>query len=537
MATMTAAQRRDRTETKWSESELRELRSLEEQAALLPEDAPRVLLSIRLSILTEETTSPQRQELDLRRTALDRRLRVVGVASDLNVSATKVPPWKRPALGDWMVNRVPEFDIILFWKMDRFARHIMDLHHVIQWCKKYGKDLIAVKDPIDLSSPFGEMMATMIAGMARIEAANTGTRLESLWKHNRLEERWSIGKPTYGYQTVKTDDGLRLEFNEKEVKVIRWMASRILAGKSFYSIGKVLTRAKVRPPNVSKKHDGKWHTSTISRLLRNPALKGVKVQKSSKRSDSSVPVIGTDGQPVRVGPAILSDDEFEALQRVIDVRSLRGPTSRSKRSKFLGVIKCHDCKNNFIYTKKEKTLANQTVKLYEYGSCNRSNGHKCDGHVTNDPADLYRAVTAAVLDRLGDQPVVHRTYARGSGALKRTIELQQSIQHYMTGLEPGGTFADGGFMQRNATESLRNLSRELASIDPEETKDRWTYKPMGLTYRQRWNRSGQDGMEEDLLRGGITFEVFRDGEVHMFIPEELEEAMAIKEDDFGSPLK
>lgn len=76
------------------------LEDLKRAEALLPDDAPRALLSIRLSVLTDETTSPVRQELDLRKLALDRGCRVVGVASDLNVSATKVPPWKRKELGE-----------------------------------------------------------------------------------------------------------------------------------------------------------------------------------------------------------------------------------------------------------------------------------------------------------------------------------------------------------------------------------------------------------------------------------------------------
>ncbi|MFJ5281822.1 recombinase family protein [Streptomyces parvulus] len=90
----------------------------------------------------------------------------------------KVPPWKRPELGDWINNRAPEFDQILFWKLDRFVRRISDLHLMIEWCREYDKVLAADKDPIDLDSTYGEMMVTMIAGMARIKAANTGVRLK-----------------------------------------------------------------------------------------------------------------------------------------------------------------------------------------------------------------------------------------------------------------------------------------------------------------------------------------------------------------------
>ncbi|MGW1137202.1 recombinase family protein [Streptomyces zhihengii] len=54
-----------------------------------------------------------RQELELRDLARDRGLRVVGVARDLNVSATRVPPWRRKELGHWLHERAPDFDVIL----------------------------------------------------------------------------------------------------------------------------------------------------------------------------------------------------------------------------------------------------------------------------------------------------------------------------------------------------------------------------------------------------------------------------------------
>ncbi|MGW4087907.1 hypothetical protein ACWEGS_33300 [Streptomyces sp. NPDC004822] len=47
----------------WTAEELAELADLQARNDALPEDAPRGLLSVRLSILTEGTTSPARQEL------------------------------------------------------------------------------------------------------------------------------------------------------------------------------------------------------------------------------------------------------------------------------------------------------------------------------------------------------------------------------------------------------------------------------------------------------------------------------------------
>ncbi len=194
-------------EARWTKADLALLGELKRAEACLPDDAPRALLSVRLSVLTNDTTSPARQELDLRKLALERGCRVVGVASDLNVSATKVPPWKRKELGDWLNNRAPEFDEILFWKLDRFVRRLTDLSAVIDWCLKYGKNLVSRNDSIDLTTTAGKNMATIIGGIAEIEATNTSTRVASLWDYAKTQNEWLVGKPAYGYETTEGEYG------------------------------------------------------------------------------------------------------------------------------------------------------------------------------------------------------------------------------------------------------------------------------------------------------------------------------------------
>src|SRR5699024_12053218 len=70
----------------------------------------RALLAIRLSVRTDETTSPERQEEACRSAATHYGLSVAGVASDIDVSATKTTPWERPELGKWLNDRSHEFD-------------------------------------------------------------------------------------------------------------------------------------------------------------------------------------------------------------------------------------------------------------------------------------------------------------------------------------------------------------------------------------------------------------------------------------------
>ncbi|MEV6550465.1 recombinase family protein [Streptomyces sp. NPDC051597] len=517
----------------WSAAELRELEELRQRESLLPADAPRALLSIRLSVLTEETTSPIRQELDLRRFALMRGCRVVGVARDLNVSATKVPPWKRPELGDWINNRAPEFDQILFWKLDRFVRRISDLHLMIEWCKEYKKVLAADKDPIDLDSAYGEMMVTMIAGMARIEAANTGVRLESLWKYARTTDRWVIGKPVFGYATEEGPNGRRLVVHPFRKRVLRWIYAMLKRGRSMYKITQIVNRARVPAPN-----GGKWYAKNLTSILTNPALKGIRVIRPPKAKSAEISRIlyGTDGQPIRLAPPIFEDHEFDEIQDLLRQNAKHGRKgSKGKQlSRFLGVVLCGSCRANMYKHVSRKTLKDGSTRKYPKLRCSSYTTEPCGAPVF-DPDEVYGALSAAALTELGDYEVVHREYARGAENLARVSELEASIKHYMDGLAPGGSFAVGGFIQKQAQEVLHQLGAELQTIDPETTKDRWTYKSMGVTYRQHWSELGTAQMEKDLLRAGITFLVYED-HADLLIPDDVKQRLVVRDDYFKKRL-
>ncbi|MFI6685343.1 recombinase family protein [Streptomyces sp. NPDC050485] len=517
----------------WSLAELRELEDLRQRELLLPADAPRALLSVRLSVLTDETTSPIRQELDLRRFAINRGCRVVGVAQDLNVSATKVPPWSRPELGDWINNRAPEFDQILFWKLDRFVRRISDLHLMIEWCKEHNKVLAADKDPIDLDSAYGEMMVTMIAGMARIEAANTGVRLESLWKYARTTERWVIGKPIYGYISEDTAEGRKLVVHPFRRKVLRWIYAMLKRGRSMYKITQIVNRAGAPAPN-----GGKWYARNLTAILTNPALKGVRVIRPPKATSNEISriVYGSDGQPVRVAPPIFSDEEFDEIQALLKRNAKHGQrTGKGKKlSSFLGVIKCGNCLANMYKHVSTKQRKNGEVRRYPKLRCSTYTTEPCGAPVF-DPDVMYTALSDTALDQLGDYEVVHREYAMGAENLARVTELQASIKHYMDGLAPGGTFSVGGFIQKQAEETLQSLGVELQQIDPESTKDRWTYTSMGVTYREHWTRLGTEQIEKDLLRAGITFVVHPD-HCDLLIPDDVKSRLVIRKDYFEKKL-
>ncbi|MFF3329568.1 recombinase family protein [Streptomyces sp. NPDC002888] len=527
----TAEQRQYDVEAEWTTADLALLRELKRADALLPDDAPRALLSVRLSVLTDDTTSPVRQELDLRKLALDRGCRVVGVASNLNVSATKVPPWKRKELGDWLNNRAPEFDEILFWKLDRFVRRLTDLSTMIDWCLKYGKNLVSKNDSIDLTTTAGKVMVTIIGGIAEIEAANTSTRVTSLWDYTKTQSDWLVGKPTYGYETAENEDGrVVLAIDEDAHRALHWCRNAAMRARpaSARRMAKVLVRAGLCGPGLT--------TSTMLRRLRNPALMGYRVEEDKNGGvRRSKIILGNDAKPIRVADPIFTEDEFKSLQDALDRRAKKQPTRRPDgATKFLGVLICHDCGSNM-------TVQRNRVKdrSYLYLRCGKCKG---GGHGAPNPEEIYSKLVDDVLRVLGDEPVMTREYRQGAEARKELQRLEQSISYYMTGLEPDGRFTKTRFTREKAEKTLDDLIKQLEAIDPESTKDRWVAVHNGKSFRSHWEEGGMEAMAADLLRVGVKCVVkrtkvkgVRAPRIHMklMIPKDVRDRLILKEDDFA----
>ncbi|MGV9253362.1 recombinase family protein [Streptomyces sp. NPDC003697] len=518
-------------EAEWTKADLALLEELKRAEALLPDDAPRALLSVRLSVLTDDTTSPVRQELDLRKLALDRGCRVVGVASDLNVSATKVPPWKRKQLGDWLNNRAPEFDEILFWKLDRFVRRLTDLSTMIDWCLKYGKNLVSKNDSIDLTTTAGKIMVTIIGGIAEIEAANTSTRVASLWDYTKTQGDWLVGKPAYGYETAENEDGrVVLAINEDAHRALHWCRNAVLRAEpaSARRMAKVLVRAGLCGPGLT--------ASTLLRRLRNPALMGYRVEEDKNGGvRRSKIVLGGNAQPIRVADPIFTEEEFKSLQDVLDSRGKNQPTRHpGGATKFLGVLICHDCGSNM--TVQQNRVNGRSYSYLRCGKC------KAGGHGAPNPDEIYSKLVDDVLRVLGDEPVMTREYRQGAEARKELQRLEQSISYYMTGLEPEGRFTKTRFTKEQAEKTMDDLIKQLEAIDPESTKDRWVAVHNGKTFRSRWQEGGMEAMAADLLRVGVKCVITRTKvkgvraphiRMKIVIPKDVRKRLILKEDDFA----
>ena len=69
-----------------------------------------------------------------------------------------------------------EIDTVVVWKLDRLARNLKEGVNVLaDWCQR-GVRVIAITQQIDLSGPVGNLIASLLFGIAEIELQHSKER-------------------------------------------------------------------------------------------------------------------------------------------------------------------------------------------------------------------------------------------------------------------------------------------------------------------------------------------------------------------------
>ena len=137
----------------------------------------RCVLYARLSVTKEESVSIARQLQSCRRYAEARGWEVVGEFIDDGVSATANRPEDRNGWASLLATT--DFDAVIIWKVDRLARRVLDFLHADEALQKRGAGLVAVEDPIDMTSPQGRAFAVMLAVFGEMEAEAIRARVRA----------------------------------------------------------------------------------------------------------------------------------------------------------------------------------------------------------------------------------------------------------------------------------------------------------------------------------------------------------------------
>ncbi|WP_344197061.1 recombinase family protein [Aeromicrobium alkaliterrae] len=306
-----------------------------------------------------EGRSNQRQEQDCRQFASLRGYEVVGAEADISVSA--YAPKARPAWTRVLdMIRAGEVDIVLAWKVDRITRTVRELVSIIDLCKETNVSIVTVDGDLDLSSPQGRAVATILGSISQMEVERKGERQRAANAQRRAEgQPWRSGWASFGYDLNKV-------VIPEQAAMIRKAAADVLDGSSLKSVAREWRESGVTTPRSSRGAEG-WTHNGVKTILLNPVNAGINTYQGQE-----------------VGPGawepILSEPTLRQLQALLGDPARRTHAGRGRRAETLlsGIATCSTC--------------GFTV---QGGSSNQQKVYKCSNpegeHLTTnrDEADQY----------------------------------------------------------------------------------------------------------------------------------------------------
>ena len=106
---------------------------------------------------------------ELREFVERRGWQIAGEYVDRGVSGSKD---RRPALDQMMgAAQGRKFDVMLVWKLDRFARSLKHVVNALAEFEALGIAFVSLRDNLDLTTPSGRLMFQIIGAMAEFERA------------------------------------------------------------------------------------------------------------------------------------------------------------------------------------------------------------------------------------------------------------------------------------------------------------------------------------------------------------------------------
>ena len=311
-------------------------------------------------------------------------------------------------------------EALLVSSVDRLSR--LGMRHVgemLDAVDAVGGRIIFNKGNLDSSQPASRAIIAFLSEQARDEANMLSWRIETWREGCRLKGKWT-GRVPYGFSVI---DG-KLAPHFQEAPIVRRIVAEFLSGSTLVRIATGLNEDGIPSPAAAKaadmraagrepraRFDSTWRISTLSRVLRNPALVGW--QKHNGRI-----VLGPDGDPISFGDGILEPGEHarvlaELERRTAIVRESRTRTreagsktggGRPPCSLLIGMARCGSC--SFAMT--SQPVSDHRPAYYRCSS--PSLGHNCPAGAYIKIGDADVEVMRQLRLRLGamdpDDPIL-----------------------------------------------------------------------------------------------------------------------------------
>lgn len=237
---------------------------------------------------------------------------------DEGISASSMK--KRNALNE-MLSKCSAYDIILFTKLDRLSRNVLDANNINKTLKDNNCTMKAIdEDDIDTSTADGTFIFNLKVSLAQREIGKTSERINFVFKNKREKGEVTSGQSKYGYNIVDK----HFVINEQEADNIRQLYNY------FIDVNGDIKKTY----NYFIQHfKGKGYDA-MRLYLRDTAYIGkYKLYRKNEYIDNYI-------------PAILDVDIFNKVQNLL--RKFVKHTNNNIEALFAGLLYCNYCKHRLV---------------------------------------------------------------------------------------------------------------------------------------------------------------------------------------------
>ena len=272
---------------------------------------------------------------------------------DEGISASSMK--KRKALNE-MLSKVNVFDMVLFTKLDRLSRNVLDANNINKLLIDNKCTMKAIdEDDIDTSTADGTFIFNLKVSLAQREIGKTSERIKFVFQNKREKGEVTSGTKKYGYDIINK----KFQINQPEAQNI----------VNLYNYFIKVNGNMQETYKYFIQHFKNKGYDAMSNYLRETAYIGkYKLYRKDIYLDNYI-------------PRIMSDDLFYSVQNLLKKRE-KTSIKTSNPSLFSGLVFCNIC-NNRMCKKQDNRCKNKLIRYCCDNASRKKVGsieYKCDNH-------------------------------------------------------------------------------------------------------------------------------------------------------------
>lgn len=334
------------------------------------------------------------------------------------------------------------FDVVLVYKLNRFARNRYDSAKYKHKLKKYGIKVVSAMENI-ADDPSGILLESVIEGMAEYYSAELAENVMRGMTENALEGKWPGGVVPLGY---KLDEQHHLVIDGPKAEVVRLIYQLALEGHNQKYIIDELNRR-----HYTNSAGGQFSYNTLRTILRNEKYIGVFTWGTVRRENACL--------------AILDKATFEAVQEHLNFRTKHHIRSCNEDFLLTGKLFCGCCRSKMIGV----SGTSKTGAIYYYYACAAHLKKKCKTRNIRKDAieDLVCEVTTRILSSKEAVEAIARQAIEMQKNKKDSLELQaikNQIADINKKLQNCVKAVENGLVSETITNHINNYEKELTRL-------------------------------------------------------------------------